>query len=133
MTDVKMTIVHVEGLQELEEAFTQGSRRVVRKFLRTVEMRAANVLKVALSENAPWESGASAEDIHAMTVVGDGFMNVRVGPSQRTFYEMFQEFGAPEANVPALHWMEMAAVSKQNAVLKEYFKALTDGLEEMKK
>jgi hypothetical protein len=60
-------------------------------------------------------------------------MTVRVGPSKETFYGMFQEFGAPEANVPAQHWMELTAKEHQDEVLTEYMAGLSDGLEDMKR
>lgn len=126
-------ITDIEGLDELEEAFTSGSKRAVKKFLRRVEMRAAKVLKDALSEEAPYDTGELSEDIHTQTVQGDGTLTVRVGPSKETFYGMFQEFGAPEANVPAQHWMENTAKEHQEEVLQEYMDAVSDGLEDMKK
>ena len=110
MADLDIQIVtDIQGLDELEEAFTEGSKRAVKKFLARVEKRAAKVLKDALSENAPYDTGDLSEDIHIQTIQSDGALTVRVGPSKDTFYGMFQEFGAPEINVPALHWMEMAA------------------------
>lgn len=134
MADVDITIVtEIEGLDELEEAFTQGSKRAVKKFLRRVERKAAKVLKTALEEDAPYDTGDLSEDIHIMTVVSDGAMTCRVGPSKDTFYGVFQEFGAPEANVPAQHWMELAAKEHQDEVLQEYLDAVTEGLEDMKK
>ena len=131
MADVEV-ITDIEGLDELEEAFTQGSKRAVKKFLRRVEMRAAKLLKDALSEEAPYDTGDLSEDIHTQTVQSDGALTVRVGPSKATFYGMFQEFGAPEANVPAQHWMENTAKEHQDEVLQEYMDALTEGLEDMK-
>jgi HK97 gp10 family phage protein len=130
--DLEM-VVEIEGLDELEEAFTEGSKRAVRKFLRSVEMKAAKVLKDHLSEEAPYRTGELSEDIHTQTVMGDGTMTVRVGPSKETFYGVFQEFGAPEANVPAQHWMENTAREHQDEVLEEYMNAVSEGLQEMKK
>jgi len=130
--DMQM-VTEIEGLDELEEAFTEGSRRVVRKFLNRVEKRAAKVLRDALSEEAPYDHGDLADDIHIQTVMADGAMTVRVGPSKDTFYGMFQEFGAPEANVPAQHWMELTAKEHQDEVLTEYMAAVSEGLEDMKK
>ena len=131
---IDLTIVtEIEGLDELEEAFTEGGKRAVRKFLRRVEMRAAKVLKDALSEEAPYRTGALSEDIHTQTVQGDGTLTVRVGPSQNTFYGLIQEFGAPEHNIPAQHWMEMTAKEHQDEVLQEYMDAVSEGLEDMKR
>lgn len=134
MADIDIQIVtNIEGLDELEEAFTEGSQRAVRKFLRRVETRAAKVLKDALSEEAPYDTGDLSEDIHTQTVQGDGALTVRVGPSKDTFYGMFQEFGAPEANVPAQHWMEQTAKEHQDEVLQEYMDGLSEGLQDMKR
>jgi hypothetical protein len=58
---------------------------------------------------------------------------VRVGPSQDTFYGLIQEFGSPTENIPAQHWLEMAARSVQDEVLEEFVTGLNDGLEDMKK
>lgn len=134
MADIEIQIVtDIEGLDELEEAFTNGSKRAVKKFLRRVEMRAAKVLKDALSEEAPYETGALSEDIHTQTVPGDGTLTVRVGPSKETFWGLFQEFGAPEAHVPAQHWMELTAKEHQDEVLDEFMAGVSDGLQDMKK
>ena len=134
MADVDIEIVtNIEGLDELEEAFTEGSKRAVKKFLTRVEKRAAKILKDALSEEAPYETGRLSEDIHIQSVTGQGALTVRVGPSSDAYYGIFQEFGAPEAHVPALHWMEDTAKEHQDEVLDAYMQAVTDGLEDMKK
>lgn len=134
MADLDIQIVtDIEGLDELEEAFIAGSRRAVRKFLSRVEKNAAKILKDALSEEAPYDTGDLSEDIHMQTVISDGALTVRVGPSKDTFYGMFQEFGAPEANVPAQHWMELAAKEHQEEVLQAFMDGITSGLEDMKK
>jgi HK97 gp10 family phage protein len=133
MDDLDITVVtDIEGLDELEEAFTSGSARAVKKFLRRVGTKAGKVLKDAVSENAPYDTGALSEDIHIQNIANSDGMTTRVGPSQATFYGLFQEFGAPEQNVPALHWMEEGAKSVQDEVLEEYNQAVADGLEDMK-
>lgn len=124
-------ITDIEGLDELEEAFTEGSKRAVKKFLRGVEMRAAKVLKTALSAEAPWDTGRLSEDIHTQTRQSGGALVVRIGPSRNTFYGLFQEFGTPTE--PAQHWMELTAREHQDEVLEKYFDALTEGLQDMKK
>jgi HK97 gp10 family phage protein len=126
-------VTNVEGLAELEEAFTQGDKRAVRKFLRRVEQKAAQLLKTFLSDEAPYDTGDLSEDIHSQTIQGDGTLTVRVGPSKDTFYGMFQEFGAPEANVPAQHWMENTAKEHQDEILQEFMNGITEGLQDMKK
>jgi HK97 gp10 family phage protein len=134
MADVDIEIVtNIEGLDELEEALTEGGKRAVKKYLRRVELKAAKLLKDALSEDAPYDTGDLSEDIHSQTVQGDGALTVRVGPSKNTFYGMFQEFGAPEANVPAQHWMELAAKEHQDEVLQEFMDGLSEGLQDMKR
>jgi HK97 gp10 family phage protein len=125
-------VTNIEGLDELETAFTEGSKRAVKTFLRRVERRAAKVLQEALSESAPVDTGDLSGDIHISTKVTDGGLLTQVGPSKDTFYGMFQEFGAPEAHVPAQHWMELTAKEKQDEVLQEYMDALNEGLEDMK-
>lgn len=124
-------VTDIEGLDELEEAFTTGSVRVVKSFLRDVEMKAAKVLQTALEEEAPYESGDLSEDIHTQTVTADGALTVRVGPSQDTFYGMFQEFGTKD--LPAQHWMEETAKEHQDEVLDAYVAAVDNGLQQMKK
>lgn len=134
MADIGIEIVtNIEGLDELEEAFTQGSARAVKKFLRRVELRAAKVLKDKASADAPFEEGDLSEDIHAQVITNSDGMTVRVGPSKETFWGLFQEFGAPEANVPATHWLEDSAKSVQDKVLDEYYEGIREGLEAMKK
>jgi HK97 gp10 family phage protein len=133
LADIDIKIVtEIEGLAELEEAFTEGSKRAVKKFLRRVEMRAAKPLVREAKETAPYETGNLEMEIHRQSVVSDGALTVRVGPSQDAFYGLMQEFGAPEAHVPALHWLENAARDVQDEVLEEYYEALKDGLEDMK-
>jgi HK97 gp10 family phage protein len=134
MADLEIKMVtNLEGLDELEEALTAGSKRAVKKFLRHVEMQAAKVLVDSAAGNAPHNTGDLSEDIHRQTVTGDGALTVKVGPSRETFYGLFQEFGAPEANVPALHWLEDSARAVQDEVLTEFYNGLTEGLNDMKK
>lgn len=133
VADIGIEIVtNIEGLDELEEAFTGGSKRAVKKFLRRVEMKAAIVLVKSAEAKAPEASGALETDIHRQTVQSDGALTVRVGPSKQAFWGLFQEFGAPEANVPALHWLEDSAKAVQDEVLAEYMAAVDDGLKAMK-
>lgn len=134
MADLDIEIVtNIEGLDELEEALTEGSRRAVKKFLRKVEMKAAKPLVESAKQYAPYETGRLETDIHRQTITNSDGMTVRVGPSSEAFYGQFQEFGAPEANVPALHWLENSARAVQDQVLEAYADALTEGLEDMKK
>lgn len=136
MADVNIEVVtNVEGLDELEEAFTTGNKRAVKKFLRRVEMRAAKILQKSAEAHAPVDTGKLSEDIHRQSVMdsANGTLTVRVGPGSEAFYGMFQELGAPEANVPAQHWLQKAAEAVQNEVLEEFYTALQEGLEDMKK
>jgi HK97 gp10 family phage protein len=134
MADMDIEIVtNIEGLDELEEAFTEGSKRAVKSFLRGVEFRAAKPLVDSAKEFAPRNTGTLANEIHRQTVVSDGALTVRVGPSEEAFYGMFQEFGAPEANVKALHWLENSARAVQDEVLEKYYEELTNALEDMKR
>lgn len=133
MADVDIEIVtNIEGLDELEEAFTEGSKRCVKKFLRKVEMQAAKPLVESAKQFAPYDTGKLEMDIHRESVVSDGVLTVRVGPGKEAFYGQFQEFGAPEANIPALHWLENSARAVQDEVLEAYTDALQEGLEDMK-
>jgi len=132
MADVDIQVVTgLEGLDELEEAFTTGNKRAVFKFLRRVEMNAAKILVDALSEEAPYEYGELSEDIHRQTVVNNEGTTVRVGPSQNTFWGLMQEFGTPTQ--PAQHWAENAAREHQDEVLEEFYTGVSDGLDAMKK
>lgn len=134
MADIDLQIVtDITGLDELEEAFTGGSKRAVRKFLSRVEKKAAKILKDALSAEAPYDTGDLSEDIHIQVIQSDGALTCRVGPSKNTFYGMFQEFGAPEINVPAQHWMELTAKEHQDEVLQAFMDGLTEGLQDMKR
>ncbi len=131
MADIDIEIVtNIEGLEELEEAFTNGSKRSVKKFLRKVEMQAAKPLVRSAKEYAPYETGNLEMEEHRMSLTSDGALTVRVGPSSHAFYGIFQEFGTEHD--PALHWLESSAKAVQNEVLDEYHEALTEGLEDMK-
>jgi HK97 gp10 family phage protein len=132
MADLDLEIVtNIEGLDELEEAFTNGAKRAVKKFLRHVEMQAAKPIIEAAKQTAPRLTGALQDDLHRQAVVSDGQLTLRIGPSRETFYGLIQELG--DAHVPALHWLENAARSVQDEVLEEYYEALNEGLEDMKK
>ena len=132
MADLDLEIVtNIEGLDELEEAFTNGAKRAVKKFLRHVEMQAAKPIIEAAKQTAPYRTGDLSMDIHRQSVTSDGAITLRIGPSQETFYGLIQEFG--DAHVPALHWLENAARSAQDEVLQEFYDALKEGLEDMKK
>lgn len=134
MADLDITVVtEIEGLDELEEAFTTGNKRAVRKFLQRVEMKAAKILVDSAKEYAPYQTGLLEDSIHRQSVQSDGALTVRVGPGKEGFYGLFQEFGAPEANVPALHWLENSAKAVQDEVLEEYYTGLNEGLADMKK
>lgn len=132
MADLDLEIVtNIEGLDELEEAFTNGAKRAVKTFLRHVEMQAAKPIIESAKQNAPYRTGALELDIHRTSVTSDGALTLRIGPSQQTFYGLIQEFG--DAHVPALHWLENSARAVQDEVLQEFYDALTEGLEDMKK
>jgi HK97 gp10 family phage protein len=132
MADLDLEIVtNIEGLDELEEAFTDGAKRAVKKFLRHVEMEASKPIIEAAKQTAPYLTGDLQGDIHRESVVSDGQLTLRIGPSQKTYYGLIQEMG--DAHVPALHWLENAARSVQDEVLEKYYEALNDGLEDMKK
>lgn len=133
MADVDLQIVtNIEGLDELEKALLEGGPKAAKRFMRSVEMKAAKVLQDSASESAPFHTGDLSEDIKRQTIAADDTLTVRVGPSRETFYGLFQEFGAPEAGVPAQHWLESSAKEAQDAVLEKYIEAVNEGLEEMK-
>lgn len=132
MADVDIEIVaNIEGLDELEEAFTDGSKRAVRKFLRGVEMKAAKPLVDSAKQFAPYETGNLETEIHRQAVQSEGALTVRVGPGKNAFYGMFQEFGTQF--VRALHWLENSARAVQDKVLEVYYAALQSGIEDMKR
>lgn len=132
MADLDLEIVtDIEGLDELEEALTNGSKRAVKKFLRHVEMEASKPIVEAAKQTAPRLTGALEMDIYRESKVSEGALTLRIGPSPKTFYGLIQEMG--DAHVPALHWLENAARSVQNEVLEKYYEALTEGLKDMKK
>ena len=132
MADLDIEIVtDIEGLDELEEAFTDGAKRAVKKFLRHVEMEASKPIIEEAKQTAPYLTGALANDLHRESVMSDGQLTLRIGPSRETFYGLIQELG--DAHVPALHWLESAAISVQDEVLEKFHDALTEGLEDMKK
>lgn len=134
MADINIDVTTgIEGLDELDEALSEGSKRTSVKFLRSVEMKAANVLVKSAEEYAPYETGHLEGDIHRQSVIGDGTVTVRVGPGKETFYGQFQEFGAPEINVPALHWLENSARDVQDEVLEAFCENAEESLEKMKK
>jgi HK97 gp10 family phage protein len=132
MADLDIEIVtEIEGLDELEEAFTEGAKRAVKKYLRGVAMKAAKVLAESAKQYAPYWLGDLSNDIHRQTIVGDGALTVRVGPSRETFYGLIHEFG--DEHVPALHWLENSARAVQDEVLQEFYSALNEGLADMKR
>lgn len=134
MADMDITVVtNIEGLDELEEAFKEGSKRTVKKFLRGVEMKAAKVLVDSAKAFAPYDTGRLENDIHRQSVTEPDGQRIRVGPGKDAFYGIFQEFGAPEAGVTATHWLENSAREVQDQVLDTYYAELGIALEDMKK
>lgn len=132
--ELSLTVItDIEGLGELEEALSEGSKRAVKKYLRKAEMQAAKLLVESAQSYAPKRTDALAMDIHRQSVMADGALTVRVGPSQDTFYGAMQEWGAPEAGVAAQHWLEESAIKVQDAVLQTLCDCLTEGLEDMKR
>jgi HK97 gp10 family phage protein len=135
VADVDIEIVtNIEGLDELATDLEEGSRRAAIKFIRHAEVQASKPLIAAARETAPYLTGRLEGDLHKQSVIDGaaGTLTMRVGPGKDSFYGQFQEFGAPEANVPALHWLEDAARSVQEEVLQTFMDALTEGLEDMK-
>lgn len=126
-------VTGIEGLGELEEALTNGSKRAAKKFLRKAEMQAAQILVESARSFAPEETGKLESDIGKQSVMMDDALTVRVGPRKSTFYGMFQEFGAPEIGQPAQHWLEESAKKVQDAVLQTLCDCLTEGLQDMKR
>jgi len=62
MADLDIEIVtNIEGLDELEEAFTEGSKRAVKKFLRHVEMEASKPIIEEAKQTAPYLTGGFGE------------------------------------------------------------------------
>jgi HK97 gp10 family phage protein len=132
MADLDIEVVtNIEGLEELEEAFTEGSKRAVKKFLQRVEREATKPLVQSAKQYAPYETGNLEMEIHRQSVTSDGALTMRVGPSSRAFYGLFDEFGT--AHQAATHWLENSAKAVQDEVLEKYYEALKEGLEDMKK
>lgn len=131
--DIELEVIaNIEGLEELEESLTQGSRRAAKKFLQRAHTRAGKILQESAEENAPYQEGDLAGEIYIDTTTNNDGMLTRVGPTKSVFWGLIQEFGAPEANVPALHWLEESAKEVKDEVLAEYMQALDDGLQDMK-
>jgi HK97 gp10 family phage protein len=132
MADIYIeTVINLDGLDVVEAILNEGSKKAAKKFLRKVDMKAAKVLLDALKANAPHRTDALELNIKRQTVTTDDAITVRVGPSQNVFYGAMLEWGAPEANVPAEHWAEFAAIGVQDKVLEEFYAALQEGLEDM--
>ena len=132
MADVYIEIVtNLDGLDVVEAVLNEGSARAARKFLRKVDMKAAKVLQDAAKAAAPVHSEALELNIGRQTINSPDAVTVRVGPRKNVFWGGMQEWGAPEAHVPALHWLEFAAIGVQDAVLEEFYNALQEGLEDM--
>lgn len=126
-------ITNVEGLAELEEAFTEGSKRAIFRFLMGVELKAADILVAAAKQNAPYEDGDLESSIGKQVTKAGGAVGVRVGPTKAGWYGLVQEFGAPEINQPAQHWLEEAAKGVADEVWDAFYNGLTKGLEDMKR
>lgn len=57
MADIEIEVVTgIEGLDELERDFLEGSKRAVKKFLRHVEREAAQVLVDSAKDTAPYDT-----------------------------------------------------------------------------
>lgn len=134
MADRDMEIVpNITGLAEFEKAMLEGSPRMAKKFMARVHREAAALLVESAEDNAPYQEGYLASEIHYSTTTDKEGMLTRVGPGKEVFWGLIQEVGASEANVPALHWLQRSAELVEKEVLAVYLQAIQNGLDELTK
>jgi HK97 gp10 family phage protein len=134
MADLDIEIVtEIAGLDELEEAFTDGAKRAVKKFLRHAEMEASKPIVEAAKANAPYLTGDLEHGIHRESVLdsSSGTLTLRIGPGPEVYYGLMDELGS--VHQEGTHWMEQAAISVKDEVLEKFYEALDEGLKDMKK
>lgn len=116
--------IEIEGLAELSALLTEKTPQAAKRYLSKASDAAVAVLAPALKESAPVEVGVLEESIVSKkTFTNDGdetTMVTDVGPLRSIYYGSFQEWGAPGAGVPALHWMTRAWEFTKGAVLSAF-------------
>jgi HK97 gp10 family phage protein len=132
MADIEV-VTNITGLDELETTLNEGGKQAAVKFLRKVEKTAARIFQTAAEGTAPYDTGNLAENIGiGSSLLGDT-LTVRVGPRPAAFYGLFQEFGAPEAHVPAQHWLSRAFDETKDEALNEVVNTATETLNDLAK
>jgi len=129
--EIKCTI---EGLEGLEDALRNAPKKMAVKFVRNANKTGANILKEAIANAAPVDTGFLSEHIGIQSKVtsGDeGSLTTHVGPTNQAFYGIFEEFGANGR--PGLHFMEHAAERVQDEVVEAYVNECNDRLEDLKR
>jgi HK97 gp10 family phage protein len=103
--------IEVKGLAELEDILNNKAPKAAIQTLRNIEKQAGRVFQEAAEQTAPYDPSMPEPHLKdnikiASKVTGDGELTVRVGPGNKTFWGMFQEFGT--ATEPAQHWLQRA-------------------------
>lgn len=85
----------IRGVEELARTFTALPDVVRVRVLQDATEAGAEIIRQGAEDRAPRRSGQLAGDIQIETeLTTDGFVS-KIGPSRRSFYGRFQEFGTP--------------------------------------
>lgn len=90
----------IEGLKELDEALAELPKATARNVLLRTLKKVAQPIADTAAHLAPDDPRTGGKDLHSSILVQsvpakkrENDVEVAVGPSQQTFYGMFQEFG----------------------------------------
>jgi HK97 gp10 family phage protein len=124
----------IHGLDGVEDALCNAPKKMAVKYARNVSKAGGNILKEAIANAAPVDTGFLSEHIgiQSKATGGDeGSLTTHVGPTSQAFYGVFEEFGANGR--PGLHFMEHAAERVQDEVVDAFVNECNDRLEDLKR
>ena len=118
--------VEIEGLAELSQLLTELAPRAAKRYLGRCAEKATQPLLDAMADTVPVHIGILEESFttkkrYTNDDGGDATtLELQVGPTRQAFWGSLQEFGAPEAHVPATHWMGRAWESSKDECLNVF-------------
>lgn len=135
---IQRDFYHIEGLKELDKALEELPKATAKNvLLRTLKIEGEPIRQTA-SELAPDDPKTSGKDLHSSIVTAttpsrnrDSDVEVSIGPSRKTFWGLFQEFGTSHSG--AQPFMRPAFDSKVMQVLSGIRDRLADEIEKARK
>jgi HK97 gp10 family phage protein len=101
--------IQIEGLSELSDKLATLAPAAAKRYLRRCGSKAAEVVLDAMGETVPVGIGILEESLIykvKFTEADETTMEVKIGPTKKAFWGMFQEFGTRFQ--AGKHWMGRA-------------------------